>query len=238
MNNVKKAIIMAAGKGQRLLPLTDTIPKPLIEVNGKRMIDGIIEALKMRGVSNIVVVVGYLHEKFDYLKEKYGIKLILNPDYTVANNISSLYYARDELESCVILDGDQIFNDITVIKKHFRHSGYTCWYTRKFSNEWIMNLSSIGSVVSCSRTGGSNGWELKSLSYWSEEDAKKLAQRVKSEYESGNTQVYWDDIAMFLHKSEFELYAHKIPLNAITEIDSIDELISVDKKYAKVKESL
>jgi len=104
--------------------------------------------------------------------------------------------------------------------------------------EWIMKLSANEAVVSCSRTGGANGWELKSLSYWSESDAEKLAHLVKSEYESGNTQVYWDDVAMFLHKNEFDLYAHKIPQNAITEIDNIDELIAIDKKYAKVKENM
>ena len=80
MHHVKRAIIMAAGKGERLLPLTNKTPKPLIEVNGRRMIETVIEALRENGISDIYIVVGYLKEQFGYLVEKYpGIWLIENP---------------------------------------------------------------------------------------------------------------------------------------------------------------
>ena len=205
-------------------------------MNGKRMIEGIIESLIERNITDIIVVVGYLREQFDYLIERYGVRLIHNPDYAEANNISSLYYARNELCSCVILDGDQIINDIEVIKNDFEHSGYACWHIDEESKEWIMQLSADGEVVSCSRNGGINGWELKSLSYWTEADAQKLSKYIENEYESGNKQIYWDDVAMFLHKDALKLFGHKIPKDSITEIDNIDELIAIDKSYIKAKE--
>ena len=68
MNKVKRAIILAAGKGTRLQPLTFDTPKPLIMVNGKRMIDTIIEGLHDNGIFEIYVVVGHLKEKFNCLK--------------------------------------------------------------------------------------------------------------------------------------------------------------------------
>ena len=64
MNKVKRAVIVAAGIGQRMRPLTLTTPKPLISVNGTRMIDSVIAALHANGITEIHVVVGWLKEAF------------------------------------------------------------------------------------------------------------------------------------------------------------------------------
>ena len=61
---IERAVIMAAGVGQRLRPVTLTTPKPLVRVRGQRMIDSIVEALHKNGIYEIYVVVGYLKEQF------------------------------------------------------------------------------------------------------------------------------------------------------------------------------
>ena len=71
-----RAIILAAGLGTRLRPMTDNTPKALIKVKGKPLVEYQIEFLKEKGIDEIIVVVGYLHEKFDYLKEKYDVELV------------------------------------------------------------------------------------------------------------------------------------------------------------------
>ena len=77
MHEVKRAIIMAAGLGNRMRPVTLTTPKPLVRVNGKRMIDTVIEGLHGNGITEIYIVAGYLKEQFYELENEYpGVTII------------------------------------------------------------------------------------------------------------------------------------------------------------------
>ena len=159
MNTVKRAIIMAAGIGKRMQPVTLDTPKPLVRVNGKRMIDTVIEGLYVNGIYEIYVVVGYLKEQFYELEKEYpGVNIIENPYYDTCNNISSLYVAREHIEDTIILDGDQIIFNPEILKPEFEHSGYNAIWTDEDTDEWLMTVEN-DIVVSCSRTGGRQGWQ-------------------------------------------------------------------------------
>lgn len=234
MNKVKRAIIMAAGIGKRMRPLTLETPKPLIEVNGRRMIDTVIKALHKNGITEIYIVVGYLKEKFQVLLDEYtDITLIENPYYDACNNISSLYVAREHLSDAIILDGDQIIYNSEILNPYFDRSGYNAVWTDELTDEWLLTVEN-DIITHCSRTGGEKGWQLYSVSRWSSEDAARLKKHLEAEFEQKqNRQIYWDDVAMFCYPQEYTLGIRKMQKGDIIEIDTIDELAQMDKKYQK-----
>lgn len=233
MNIVKRAIIMAAGKGQRMQPVTFDIPKPLIKVNGIRMIDTIIDALHKNNIHEIYVVVGYLKDKFQCLTEDYdGITLIENPYYDTCNNISSLYVARDHIGEAIILDGDQIVHNPSILDPCFSYSGYNSIWTEQSTNEWLQKTDNNGKVLSCCREGGSKGWQLFSVSRWTQEDGTRLKHHLEQEFErKRNRQIYWDDVAMFCYPEEYNLYVRPMNEGDLEELDNFSELIAADPSY-------
>ena len=203
MYKVERAIIMAAGIGKRMQPVTLQTPKPLVKVQGVRMIDTVIRGLHQNGITEIYIVTGYLKEQFQILEKEYpGVKLIENPYYDSCNNISSLYMAREHIENVIILDGDQMIYNPDILRPDFERSGYNCIWTDEETEEWVLTVKDEV-VTSCSRTGGEQGWQLYSISRWSKEDGEKLKKHLEVEFEEKkNTQIYWDDVAMFCYPQE------------------------------------
>lgn len=225
---------MAAGTGSRMHPVTLHTPKPLVRVNGTRMIDTVIHGLHANGILEIYVIVGYLKEKFRCLEEEYpGIQLIENPFYDTCNNISSLYVARDKLEDVIILDGDQIIYNHQILSPQFERSGYNAIWTDTHTDEWLLQVRD-GIVAHCSRTGGSSGWQLFSISRWTAEDGKKLKYHLELEFDKRkNRQIYWDDVALFCHPRDYALGIREMHSGDIIEIDSLEELAAVDQSYTQ-----
>ena len=232
MNKVKRAVIVAAGAGVRMRPLTLTTPKPLISVNGTRMIDSVIAALHANGITEIYVVIGWLKEAFASLPEQYpGLTLIENPYFDRCNNISSLYLAREHLEDVIILDADQIIFNPGILSPDFERSGYNAIWTDEETSEWLMTVED-GVVRSCSRTGGRGGWQLYSISRWSAEDGRRLRRHLEIEFEEKqNRQIYWDDVPMFCYPEEYRLGVRPMRREDVIEIDSLEELAAIDASY-------
>ena len=220
MHTVKRAVIMAAGEGKRMRPVTLRTPKPLVRVNGVRMIDTAINGLAANGIGEIYVVVGYLKERFSALVRDYpNVVLIENPWYDACNNISSLYAAREHLEDAIILDGDQLIRDPRVLRPEFERSGYNAVWTEAPTEEWLLTVEN-GVITSCSRTGGRRGWQLFSVSRWSAEDGRRLRRHLELEFEERkNRDIYWDDVALFCHPDEYRLGVFPMEPGAVSEVD-------------------
>ena len=199
MNKVERAIIMAAGIGKRMQPVTLQTPKPLVEVRGVRMIDTVIQGLHHNGITEIYCRDRLSERTVRILEQEYpGVKLIENPYYDSCNNISSLYMAREYIENAIILDGDQMIYNPDILRPDFERSGYNCIWTDEETDEWLLTVKDEV-VSSCSRTGGEQGWQLYSVSRWSKTDGQKLKRHLEIEFEEKkNTQIYWDDVCNVL----------------------------------------
>ena len=186
-----------------------------------------------RGVKRIFVVVGYKKEMFVYLTEKYkGLTLVENREYKEKNNISSLYMAREYIGDAMILDGDQIIYNNSVLAPEFVRSGYNAVWVENGTDEWLMTVKD-DIVTNCSRVGGKEGWQLFSISRWNTEDGERLKKHLETEFErKKNTQIYWDDIAMFLYQREYRLGIYPMSQGDIVEVDNLYELAALDRSYA------
>lgn len=109
MSTTAKAVILAAGMGTRLQPLTLDHPKCLLEVGGKPLIARQVELLRAAGISDVVVVLGYMPEK---IREALGdsVRYREYPDFASTNNLHTLWHVRDELQDgFVCLFSDVLF---------------------------------------------------------------------------------------------------------------------------------
>ena len=134
---VNSAVILAAGFGSRFVPLTFETPKGLLEVFGERMIERQINQLHEAGIMDITIVVGYLKEKFEYLIDKFGVKLLYNPEYHNKNTLTTVYRARD----CFKGKNTYLLSSDNWIRENMYHT-YECgaWYSSVYmegaTSEW------------------------------------------------------------------------------------------------------
>lgn len=133
--------------------------------------------------------------------------------------------------------GIKLLITVKFLKRIFDFSGYNCIYKKEINNEWMLKIKE-GLVTSCSRTGGKDGWQLYSVSRWNEEDGKRLKKHLEIEFEEKkNTEIYWDDVALFCYPDEYQLSIKEMRDGDILEIDSLDELCSIDPSYLNYREN-
>lgn len=226
-----KAIILAAGMGTRLRPLTLTTPKALTVVNGKPLLERQIEYLREKGVNEIIVVTGYLKEKFEYLKEKYGVKLIFNDKYDVYNNIYTMYLVKDYLKNSYVLDAD-IYLNRNFFKEKMETSVYFSAY-KNFENEWMLKIDKKNYVEEIQICERGEGYILSGVSYWNEKDAEIIVENLNEIIKGKDFEnYYWDDIIR-LNVDKLKISVQKLKEDDIYEIDNLEELELLNKKLEK-----
>lgn len=228
----KNAIILAAGKSNRFAPFTYEKPKGLFCVKGEILIERQIEQLISAGVDEIIIVIGYMKEKFFYLEQKYKeVKLIVNNTFASKGNIYSMYVAREYLKNTYICCADHYFIENPFVDNNSYNKSYraTTYYSKKF-REFSIDYSDEN-VITGFYVGGSNKMAMVGHAYFNEEFSNRFKYYLESEINDfGVSNMFWEEFYA-KHQKELTLYVKEYPNNKILEFENIEDLRQFDSEF-------
>lgn len=231
-SKAEKAIFMAAGIGERMRPITLETPKPLVTVNGERIIDGLIDAVIEAGIDEIYIVVGYLKEKFRELLKKYPqIKIIENKMHREANNISSILCVKDLLCNAYVFEADLLISNPSIITQYHDNSDFLAIKKEK-TDDWCFKEKD--GVIIEETKGGEDCFQMVGISYWDYEDGLKLSKHIEEAFNMpGGRDLFWEQVPLDVFKNEYRVKIRECNDEDIIEIDTVNELANIDSYYEK-----
>lgn len=227
---VKNAIILAAGMSTRFIPVSYEIPKGLISVKGDIMIERIIEQLKQTGIEEIIVVVGYMMEKFFYLRDKYGVKLVVNNEFASKNTHSSIYVSRDYLSNTYICCSDNYYP-----KNMFHRYEYRAYYCSVYVPgtsyvERAFQFDNSGLIYDTNKPS-KDQWVMYGHAYFDADFTEKFKPILEDYFgRPGIEYMYWETIYAE-NVGQLPMWIKQCSNNDILEFDSMEELKQFDKEY-------
>ena len=224
------AIIMAAGTSSRFAPLSYEKPKGLLKVKGEVLIERQIRQLQEAGITDITVVVGYKANLFEYLTEKFNISLVVNEDYNLYNNTSSIIRVIDKLENTYICSSDNYFPN-NVFVNHPLESYYSALYAEGQTSEYCISTDAQDNIISV-MVGGTDSWYMVGHVFFNKDFSERFRQIMIEEYPKEETKKgYWEDVYI-KHINELPLMKiHRYHPHDIEEFDSLEELREFDENY-------
>ena len=226
---VDNAIIMAAGVSSRFAPLSYEYPKALLVVKGEVLIERQIRQLQEAGIKDITVVVGYKKEMLNYLKDKFDVDLIENPEFQTRNNHSTLYYVKEKMKNTYICSADNYFFE-NVFKQEEEMPFYSLVYVAGETDEWCLSYDKAGLITNCS-IGGKDSWIMLGHIFMSEEFSKSFLEILEEVYNKEETKnKLWEKIYIE-NLDKLSLYIKKYNDGIIFEFDTLDELRQFDATY-------
>lgn len=225
----KRAIILAAGFGMRMVPINTEMPKGLLEVNGEPLIERIIKQLHEVGIQEIYVVVGFMKEKYEYLMDEYGVELVVNPDYAAKNNLHSLRLVKEHLENAYIVPCD-IWCDRNPFHRHELYSWYMV--SDLVENESNVRVNRKMELVTVPENVGGNA--MIGISYLTKEDSDAVSAHIeelckKPQYDG----LFWEE-ALY-NKDRMIVTARVVHSADVVEINTYEQLREIDSDSNQLK---
>lgn len=233
MNKINNAIFFAAGKGTRMAPITNHIPKPLVKINGEPIIERNIKFLHESGIKDISIVVGYLGKHFNYLADKYGVNIIENDMYEKTNNISSLYVSKDFWGNTLYVEGDIYLkeNIFPRMINTIESSNGSIMFGARVDfhiEEWFFNLNEEGFVID-HMLGNASGHSIWTGMYFMTNEMSSEMRNGVGAWMNNNSEKYAEQYLWTL-SNKFKLV--EIDNSKYAELDNFSDLIKMDDSYA------
>lgn len=217
-----RAIILAAGYGMRMVPINMEQPKGLLCVKGEVLVERLIRQLHESGINEIIMVVGFMKEAYEYLIDRYGVTLLVNPEYGTKNNLFSLLCAKNYLSNCYVLPCD-----IWCRENLFRSAELHSWYmvSKEKSKQSTVCLNRKFELKPVKR--GETGNRMVGIAYITKEDGKILRKRMEEMDQAGNyTASFWEEA--FLNGEQKLVAARIVNDDMVREINTYEELKEID----------
>lgn len=227
---VDNAIIMAAGYSARCMPLSNILPKGLFRVKGEILIEREIRQLQEAGIKEIIVVTGFMQEKFQYLREKYGVILIHNDDYDKYNNIASLYKAQNYMKNSYILCSDNYYAD-NVFHKYVYSPYYSCVYSEEYCDEYCVLKEDKDGYITSIKRGGEKAWYTIGDCFFDREFSDTFVKYMNEEWNDMNTRNMLMDDFHIQHVDELKLKKVEREKNKVLEFDTLEEFKQFDSSF-------
>lgn len=228
-HKIDNAIILAAGISSRFVPVCFETPKALLKVKGEVMIERQIRQLKEKNIPQIVIVVGHMKEKFEYLREKYGVILVETDTYKVRNNHASVYAAKEYLSNSIITSADLYFNDN--IFQQYAYDAYYCTIYKEGDTEERGIITDPYDRIMNTAYGVRDTWVTLGYAYFNKRFSENYLKILDKEYYyPETTNKFWADI-QDEHMHELYMYAKHVDNSIIYEFDSLEELREFDTDY-------
>lgn len=225
----KRAIILAAGFGMRMVPINMETPKALLEVNGETLIERIIRQLHEIGIRKIYIVVGFMKEQLEFLIDEYGVELIVNEQYAKKNNYYSMYLVRHLLENAYIIPCD-----IWARENPFNAHELYSWYmvSEGEDKESSVRVNRKNELVLCSDTEYGN--KMIGITYLSGNDAIRVCKRLeKMEKDDRYNSCFWEDA--LIDANRFIVLVKMVKEESVIEINTFEQLRELDSNSNQLK---
>ena len=221
-NQPQRAIILAAGFGMRMVPINTEIPKGLMEVKGEVLIERMIRHLHEVGITDIQVVVGFMKERYEYLIDEFQVKLVVNSEYQVKNNLHSLSKVKSSLDKTYIIPCD-IWSEENPFSDFEPYSWYMV--TDEQSIESTVRVNRKRELVMIDETEEGN--QMIGLSYVMGEEATLIQEKLqefskKSSYDHEFWECTLQDKNKWIIPSKVVNSKHLIEINTYEQLREID----------------